>query len=434
MQQEPGGSGIEAMGTEPLPSPEVTPLSAGKAAEGLPRLVVDRKALVLDVRPIPAWRTWLRRLRVIPVVMLLVGFGGFVGLYFQPPGLQKLMRLLELQPGAGTSTPIAVPVDRPPPPPIGAPGSTARTIVGLGRLLPLGDIRVIAPPFGAGDARIASLAVSEGEKVQKGAVLAILDNERTLKAAVEAARGIVAAREAALRQVREQAIASRDEARALLAKAEAASVNARLEYERAIDLVARGIYTKSSLDLKLAARDQALQEVAKARATLARFDVADMETQADVVLATRNVESAKAELVRAEADLEKAYIRAPTDGTVLTINSRAGEKPGAQGIMTFGNIDEMMAEIEIYQTLIGAVAVGDPVTIVADALPRALHGKVTRIGLEVGRQTLTETTPAANTDARVVKVYVDLDPASTAIARPFTNLQVTARIDTGRAR
>ena len=220
----------------------------------------------------------------------------------------------------------------------------------------------------------------------------------------------------------------------MLAKAEAASLNARLDFERATDLVARGIYTKSSLDQRLAVRDQALQEVAKARATLARFDVADMETQADVVLATRNVESAKAELVRAEADLEKAYIRAPTDGTVLTINTRAGEKPGTQGIMTFGNIDEMMAEIEIYQTLIGAVAIGDPVTIVADALPRPLHGKVTRIGLEVGRQTLTETTPAANTDARVVKVYVDLDPVSTAMARPFTNLQVTARIETGRAR
>ncbi len=401
----------------------------------LPRLVVDRKPPVIDARPIPAWRIWLRRLRVIPVVMLLVGFGGFVGLYFQPPGLQKLMRLLDLQPGAGTSTPIAVPVARPPSDPAaGAAGSTARTIAGLGRLLPLGDIRVIAPPFGAGDARIASLAVSEGEKVQKGAVLAILDNERTLKAAVEAARGTVAAREAALRQVREQAIASRDEARAQLAKAEAASLNARLDFERATDLVARGIYTKSSLDQRLAVRDQSAQEVAKARATLARFDVADMETQADVVLATRNVESAKAELVRAEADLEKAYIRAPTDGTVLTINTRAGEKPGTQGIMTFGNIDEMMAEIEIYQTLIGVVAVGDPVTIVADALPHPLHGKVTRIGLEVGRQTLTETTPAANTDARVVKVYVNLDPTSTALARPFTNLQVTGRIETGRAR
>ena len=423
------------MAIEPLPSPDAASAAAGHAVDDLPRLVVDRKSLVVDVRPIPAWRIWMRRLRLIPVVMLLVGFGGFVGLYFQPPGLQKLMRLLDLQPGAGTSTPIAVPVARPPPEPVaGAAGSMARTIVGLGRLLPLGDIRVIAPPFGAGDARIANLAVGEGEKVQKGAVLATLDNERTLMAAVEAARGTVAAREAALRQIREQAIASRDEARALLAKAEAASLNARLDFERATDLVARGIYTKSSLDQRLAVRDQALQEVAKARATLARFDVADMETQADVVLATRNVESAKAELVRAEADLEKAYIRAPTDGTVLTINTRAGEKPGTQGIMTFGNIDEMMAEIEIYQTLIGAVAIGDPVTIVADALPRPLHGKVTRIGLEVGRQTLTETTPAANTDARVVKVYVDLDPVSTAMARPFTNLQVTARIETGRAR
>ena len=36
----------------------------------------------------------------------------------------------------------------------------------------------------------------------------------------------------------------------------------------------------------------------------------------------------------------------------------------------------------------------------------------------------------ANTDARVVKVMVELDAASSAIAARFTNLEVIARIDT----
>ncbi len=420
------------MRSEAIPPEAENGTSGGKTAGALPLMVVDRKALVVDVRPQPGWRRWLRALRVVPLIWVLVAIGGFVGLYFQPPGLQRLMSLLGLEPGGGTSTPIAVPVGRPQPDPAAAPGSTARTIAGLGRLLPLGDIRVIAPPFGAADARIANLDVTEGERVERGAVLATLDNERTLKAAVEAARGMMVAREAALRQVREQVLASRDEARALLARAEAGALNARQDLERANDLVARGIYTKASLDQRRAANDQAQQEVAKARATLARLDGADLDEQSDVVLARRNLEASKADVARAEADLEKAYIRAPTTGTVLTINTRAGEKPGVHGIMTFGNIDEMMAEVEVYQTLIGAVAIGDPVTIVADALPRPLHGKVTRIGLEVGRQTLTEATPAANTDARVVKVYVSLDAASTAAARPFTNLQITARIETGR--
>lgn len=74
------------------------------------------------------------------------------------------------------------------------------------------------------------------------------------------------------------------------------------------------------------------------------------------------------------------------------------------------------------------MAAGARVTIAADALPRPLGGAVTRIGLEVGKQSVTDASPAANTDARVVKVYVALDEPSKVIARRFTNLQVTARI------
>jgi len=60
--------------------------------------------------------------------------------------------------------------------------------------------------------------------------------------------------------------------------------------------------------------------------------------------------------------------------------------------------------VEIYQTQIGKVEVGATVKLTADALPQPLHGTVTQIGLEVGRQTVVDADPAANTDARVVTV------------------------------
>lgn len=53
---------------------------------------------------------------------------------------------------------------------------------------------------------------------------------------------------------------------------------------------------------------------------------------------------------------------------------------------------------------------------------------VARVGLEVARQTLLDPSPAAATDARVVKVTVDLDADSSTRARRLTNLQATARI------
>jgi HlyD family secretion protein len=99
--------------------------------------------------------------------------------------------------------------------------------------------------------------------------------------------------------------------------------------------------------------------------------------------------------------------------------------------MNLGDLSRMTAELEVYQTQIGQVAVGDAVSVTAEALPRPLSGAVTRIGLEVGRQTLTDASPAANTDARVVKVYVRLDAESAAVAQRYTNLQVLGRIAVG---
>ena len=54
--------------------------------------------------------------------------------------------------------------------------------------------------------------------------------------------------------------------------------------------------------------------------------------------------------------------------------------------------------------------------------------------MEVGRQTLTGDDPAANTDARVVRVRVALDAASSQLAAGFSNLQVLATIDVGASR
>ena len=102
-------------------------------------------------------------------------------------------------------------------------------------------------------------------------------------------------------------------------------------------------------------------------------------------------------------------------------------------MLNLGDLTNMTAELEVYQTQIGQVAVGDPVRLTADALPRPLAGAVTRIGLEVGRQTLTDASPAANTDARVVKAYVRLDPESSEVAQRYTNLQVIGRITVGGA-
>lgn len=401
----------------------------------LPLQAVDRSASEFQE---PA-RSFLERakgftftIRILPIFLLCVALGGIAGLYFQPPGLQFAMRTLGLQPGAGTTSPIAVPVDQgttevgsgSTSPAIPTPG----TIIGLGALVPDGKVATIAPPFGSGDARIAQLLVAEGDRVAPGDMLAILDNEAPYKAALEAAEANVALREAGLQQTRTSIQASTTEARAILGSAQAAARNAQRDYQRARSLIERGAISESVLDQRQTTNDQASRDVEQARANLSRYETSDLNNQVDVVVAARNFDAAKAELYQAQRDLEKAYVRAPLTGTVLTIHVRPGEKPGSKGVMNIGNIERMTVEVEIYQTQIGFVRKGDRVEITANALPAPLYGAVAQIGLEVERQTLIDDDPAANTDARVVEVTVMLDEASSTIAARYTNLQVVAAI------
>jgi HlyD family secretion protein len=393
----------------------------------LPLLRVDRtKARMAQASRRRRWP----RLFLIPLLMLLVATGGIIGLYFQPPGVRVAMDLFGLEPGGGTSDPIAV-SPRAFRPQKEATIAAPELVFALGVLQPQSDVITIAPPFGAGDARIASMAVQEGQRVEAGEVLAVLDSADQLEAAVDAARADVAVLEARLAERRAAIRASREEAEAALGRAESAAGNARRELERAEALVAKGVVSESVADKARTASAEAEQEVGRMRATLSRYLSADIDEQPDVVVAARDVDAARAALRRAEREAEAALIRAPIAGTVLKVHVLPGERPGEDGILNLGDLDRMVAEVEVYETEIGAVEPGQPVEITADALPRPLAGEVAGIGLEVGRQTLVAGDPAASTDARVVEVVVALDERSSEIASRFTNLQVTARIRTG---
>ena len=192
--------------------------------------------------------------------------------------------------------------------------------------------------------------------------------------------------------------------------------------------------SEAALDAARASRDSADRMVDAASARASRYGSQALEAQPDVVVAARTADSARAELDQARLNLEQAVIRAPAAGRVLVIHARAGELPGAAGLLSMGDVSEMMVEVEVYQNDVSRVAVGNPVRIEAQALPTPLAGTVDRIGLEVGRQTLTGDDPAANTDARVVRVRVALDAASSQLAAGFSNLQVLATIDVGASR
>ncbi|PRY80548.1 HlyD family secretion protein [Yoonia maritima] len=392
---------------------------------GLPLDVISQKPAITAPKRVQ-FRARFLWVLLVPVLLFS---GAVIGLYFQPPGLQKFYEMTGLQPGAGSASPIAIP------PEIELPKDMAETmrvsgVLGLARLMPRGDISFVAPPYGAGDARVADILVAEGDTVTKGAVVARLDNEAQLQGAVFMAEANLAVRQAALALTRATVENSKNEALAGLAQAQSVAAEAAIELLRATDLFARGVITQAALDAAMATERQAAAAVEKSQATLARFTATQVDDQPDVILASRNLDAADAELARAQGDLARAAVVAPISGTVLNIHVTPGQHPPADGIMEMGDIAQMMAEVEIYQDRISQVMVGQPVELVADALGTTLQGRVARIGMTVGRQGLLSDDTAANTDARVIKVMVALDDASSAIASRFTNLEVIARIDT----
>ena len=364
---------------------------------------------------------------LIPVFMFT---GAVIGLYFQPPALQKFYALTGLQPGGGSGAPIALPPD------IELPQDMVDTmlptdVVGLARMMPRGDVALVAAPYGASDARVAEILVAVGDQVARGAPLAYLDNRAALESAVFLAQANLAVRQATLLQTRSAVQASRDEAQATLDQARGTYREAQATLARTEELVARGVSTSVTLDIARTAAEEAALAVTRAEATLARFSSEDIDGQPDVVVAARNVEAAEAELARVERDLARGIVVAPIAGTILDIHATPGQRPPAEGVMEMGDISQMTAEVEVYQDRIAAVRPGQPVELVAGALGRTLHGTVESIGLTVGRQGLISDDVAANTDARVIRVVVALDAPSSEIASRFTNLEVIARIDTG---
>ncbi|MFT5786255.1 MAG: HlyD family secretion protein [Ascidiaceihabitans sp.] len=374
------------------------------------------------------WFQFRKRYLLILLIPLFLFSGAVIGMYFQPPALQKFYALTGLQPGGGATTPIALPPDIELPPEM-VETMQVTDVVGLARLMPLGDVSIVAPPYGAGDARIAEILVAIGDRVEKGSVVARLDNEGQLESAVQMAKANVAVRQAALIQTRAAVHNSRDEAQAGLEQAQSAASEAAVEHTRAKDLFQRGVTTKAALNTFAAAERQSALAVEKAQATLSRFTAKDVDLQPDVIVAARNIDAAVADLTRARSDLNRAAVLAPITGVILDVNARAGERPPANGIMEMGNTDQMMAEVEVYQDRIVSVAVGQPVELVAAAIGQTLQGQVQSIGLTVGRQGLISDDTAANTDARVITVMVKLNAPSSAIAARFTNLEVIARID-----
>lgn len=338
------------------------------------------------------------------------------------------------------------------------------TITALGRLEPEGEVINLTAPTSVQESRIEQLLVQEGDLVKPGQVIAILDNRAPLEATLQKAEQQVRVARARLSQVEAGAKMGELEAQraeiarlrgeqkarvasqqATIARLAAELENARLEYERYDSLYQEGAVSASQRDTKRLVDTTAQQRLQEAKVELGRIQTTSQQQvqQAEAVLAQlaevrpvdvetaqAEVEAAMATVTEAQAKLEQVYVRSRRGGQILKVYTHEGEKIADQGIAALGQTQEMLVVADVYQNDISQIQVGQTATMTSPVLSDPLRGKVERIGLQVEQQQVVNEDPAANIDAKVVEVYIRLDPASTQQVAGLTNLQVTATIQT----
>jgi HlyD family secretion protein len=337
------------------------------------------------------------------------------------------------------------------------------TVTCLGRLEPQGQMVRVAGPSGSSDSRIEWLAVSEGDSVEQGQIIARLDNFTTLQAAVEEARQEVLVSQARLGVTQAGARPSEIAAqRAEIARLEAdlstreASqqsslnqlqielANAETEFKRYQSLfldgaLSREEFERKQLALRLAQqaiqlnRSQAAQIVLPGRrqieAARQKLRLLDEVRPEDVEQSRASVARSQSALASAQARLEQSRIRAPFRGTVLKLYSRIGEKVSASGLLDLGNTEQMDVIAEVYETETGRLKKGQLAKVSSDALPgRTLQGRLITLGQRIQRQNVINADPTSNIDERVMEVRIRLDRASSQQVRQLTNLQVKVEL------
>jgi len=258
---------------------------------------------------------------------------------------------------------------------------------------------VLAGDTAAGGSVLMELRVKDGQKVKREEVIAVLSNYS--KADV-----IVRSTEAELEKARRQREAMVSGYRtAEIAMQEVVVKSAAEETKLKALEVSRSGKPPDMKQLELNISQQSLErEQAKLRVmreTLST-DLAQIDTDLNIMTA---------KLDNARTDRETALVRSPLDGIVIQIYTRQGERVSS-GIAKIVDMSQLRVLADVDELHIGRVAPGGKVEVTFRGSTTVYRGKISRIAPTVKRMQRIEPDGGSSTDARVVKVEIELDDPS----------------------
>ena len=235
-------------------------------------------------------------------------------------------------------------------------------------------VRVAAPYAGM----LQSLAVKRGEQVKAGDALFALERENEAAARREAEERLKNAEAQLANLTKGRRQPELDTIVAQLAQAEAALKFSAAQLKRREDLVARNFVSRESLDEVRSNYDRDRQRVAELKAQLVTAKLAARPDE--IKAAEYSVEAARAALAQAEWKLGQRSVASPVTGLVQDTFFVTGEWINAnQPVVSLLPPRNIKVRFFVEEKLLGAIRVGQKVSVTCDACPAPVAAQVTFI-------------------------------------------------------
>jgi HlyD family secretion protein len=264
-------------------------------------------------------------------------------------------------------------------------GSGDVVLESKGYIIPAHQIQV-SPKVGG---MVTELNFEEGKQVKEGDVLARIEtvnyeaDRDHAQAAVRVAQSQIEQAEAST----QQSEASMHRAEADMDQAKAKLTQAERDWDRARRLGPSGAMATSDFDNYKAAYYSGLAAVRSAEAAIAQSKWAKAQSQTAKVQAERNEVLAKADLNKAQWNLDNCTVRAPISGTILTKKAEKGNivNPVAFNVSAnlcdMADLSDLEVDLSIQERDVAQVLKGQKCRIVSEAFPKhkPYEGYVSRL-------------------------------------------------------
>jgi HlyD family secretion protein len=268
-----------------------------------------------------------------------------------------------------------------------------------GKIQPKRLVNITAETAG----RVVNLAVNEGDRIHPGQFLLQID-PKLLRSRVDSEEASLQVQQASL----EQAVQSVETARVQLEQARQTLARQQMLWKQQLT-------TRESLE-------RAENDLRTAESTLQERDKSAKAQDSRIMQERASLDSAK-------YDLSKVRIESPIEGIVTRRNIQEGETAmigtmnnAGTVLLTLADMSVIQAEVEVDETNIPSVQIGQTAKVTIDAIPdKSFRGHVSEIGNSPIQQTTSgTTTTSAGTQATTFKVVVILDEKVPDVRPGFT--------------